>query len=145
MLMWFYFYSDWRSPRTWVTHTPGVWYRRGREDFSTDQWRTQHAVSEPKLLPSVALAQWYSFGTEESRGQEAGGSQGKHPGWQHLLFGTGKFGSSPYHWQQSWGWKEVKWWCLGVHIIVKHSLKITQNWSVKLLKESGVNEAGPKK
>lgn len=101
-------------------YTRGV-IQRGKEGFSTDQWRTQCEISAWKLLPSVALAQSNSFSTEESREWDVGENQGKHPGQQHLLFGTGKSGSRPYPRQQSWGWKEVKWWYLGICITVKYS------------------------
>lgn len=126
--------TDWRSLKTWLTYILGLWYRRRKEGFSTDQWRTQHELSEPKLSSSVALAQWNSFRTEESRGREAWGKQGKHPLQEHLLFGIGKFGSRPYPRQQGWGWKEIK-SCFGC-ILRGNTLKITQNLSVKVLKDS---------
>lgn len=107
------------------TYTRDV-IQRGREGFSTDQWRAQHEISALKLPSSVALAQSKSFSTEESRRWEVEGDQGKRPGQQHLLFGVGKSGSRPYPRQQSWDWKEVKGWCLGVCIMVKHSGEISE-------------------
>lgn len=77
------------------TYATGV-IQRGREGFSTDQWRTQREISALKFPPSVALVQSNSFSTEESREWEVGENQGKRPGQQHLLFGMGKSGSRPY-------------------------------------------------
>lgn len=102
------------------TYTRDV-IQRGREGVSTDQWRAQHEIPALKLLPSVTLAQSKSFSTEEHRRWEVGENQGKRPGQQHLLFGAEKSDSRPYPRQQSWSWKEVKEWCLGMCIMVKHS------------------------